>query len=532
MAGIHTGKQKAQRIDLAYHRRTDAFRSWRNYLTVVAVVGALGYAAFGLFAGPAGEVQFTHGPLSAPHAHIDRNCAACHEPFAPIRDDSLLSQWPKIANRLFGSPAKAESWGRVSDAKCTTCHQETLGHHGQLSKAEDISSCASCHIEHRGRDVDVALSSDKSCLRCHDKLDDHRLPLTAELVSAGGAEPIASHVGRFYDDHPEFRSLKPVAGALTADPGTLKTFSHAQHLGLGIFFNEEGKKPSEEGVLKKWSYVDKTLGTIQKPAGESEDALIQLNCQSCHQPDAGLATKRGGQASSAGEFMSPVTFARHCSGCHQRDLPKGVSHGLTAGEVASQLKVSLAEEMSKGELKAGPDKQAPGPGLGIGPQLKALAAIDLSSEAFKARREDTRLRCGKCHQMNPAEPDALPQVKPASIPATWLAHGRFNHAAHTTIKCDDCHGGAAKSQKGDDVSIENKNSCVNCHRPANSGVPGSGARHECGLCHVFHVGPENYGTTSGSSSLSLLREMPRSRGLARRNTEQATEVVRGILAVK
>lgn len=512
MAGIHTGKQKAQRIDLAYHRRTDPFRSWRNYLTVVAIVAALGYAAFGLFAGPAGEVQFTHGPVSAPHAHIDRNCGACHEPFAPIRNDSLFSQWPKLANKLFGSPKSVESWGRVSDAKCMTCHTETLGHHDHLSKAEDITSCASCHIEHRGRDADVALSTDTSCLRCHDKLDDHRLPPTAELKSAGGAEPIAAHVGRFYDDHPEFRSLK-------TDPGTLWTFSHAQHLGKGI--SKEGSKVPP----MKWKDLA-GVGEIVKPAGASEDDEVQLNCQSCHQPDLGLAPKAGGRGTKAGEFMAPVAFAKHCAGCHQRDLPKGVAHGVVAGEVVKQLKVALADEMARGELKTGADKQPPGPGLGVGPQLKALAAIDISSEVFKGRQSDAQQKCAKCHQYQPATGDALPEIQPPAIPAAWLAHGRFNHAAHTTIKCDDCHGGAAKSQTGKDVSIENKGSCVNCHRPANSGVPGSGARHECGLCHVFHVGPSTYGATATSTPLSLLREMPRQGG------GDARDVARGILAVK
>ncbi len=97
------------------------------------------------------------------------------------------------------------------------------------------------------------------------------------------------------------------------------------------------------------------------------------------------------------------------------------------------------------------------------------------------------------------------------------------------MKCEDCHGGAAKSQSGKDVSIENKGSCVNCHRPANSGVPGSGARHECGLCHVFHVGPGSYGELSVATPLTLLRERARGDGAG---GENAREVARGILAVK
>lgn len=371
--------------------------------------------------------------------------------------------------------------------------------------------------------MDVALSTDLSCLRCHDKLDDHRLPLSAEVKSAGGSEPIAAHVGRFYDDHPEFRSIKE-----GKDPGTLWTFSHAQHLGKGI---------SKEGSTvppMKWKDVAK-LGTIAKPAGVADDEVVQLDCQSCHVPDSGLAAKAGGRSSKVGEFMAPVSFAKHCAGCHQRDLPKGVSHGLTAGEVVTQLKVSLAEEMAKGELKPGADKKSPGPGMGIGPQLKALGAIDVSSEVFQKRQSDAQNKCAKCHQYEPATGNALPEIQPPAIPSAWLAHGRFNHAAHTTVKCDDCHGQAAKSQSGKDISIENKGSCVNCHRPANSGVPGSGARHECGLCHVFHVGPESYGWVAEKAPLARLRDLPGATSVVGGGGVPGTEARQsalGILAVK
>lgn len=66
------------------------------------------------------------GKLSAAHARLEKNCAACHSGF-----------------------------GGINDADCIACHaldERLLGWPENIFHA-DIGSCASCHPEHLGRDL-------------------------------------------------------------------------------------------------------------------------------------------------------------------------------------------------------------------------------------------------------------------------------------------------------------------------------------------------------------------------------------------
>jgi len=84
-----------------------------------------------------------------------------------------------------------------------------------------------------------------------------------------------------------------------------------------------------------------------------------------------------------------------------------------------------------------------------------------------------------------------------SIPKTprrWLPRSRFDHGAHKTMNCVDCHDALGKSRASRpplagqhwagntrDILIPAIHNCVQCHSSK------SGVRHTCVTCHDFHL---------------------------------------------
>src|SRR5688572_22095619 len=108
-----TGKEKASRIPLDYHRHADSLIRTRLQLAAAATVLALAYVAWGFIA-PSGAAQHSHGAVAAVHATWETQCSACHQDFAPIRDDAALAAWHRS-----GEPVP---WGHAADSKCSACH--------------------------------------------------------------------------------------------------------------------------------------------------------------------------------------------------------------------------------------------------------------------------------------------------------------------------------------------------------------------------------------------------------------------------
>jgi hypothetical protein len=144
-------------------------------------------------------------------------------------------------------------------------------------------------------------------------------------------------------------------------------------------------------------------------------------------------------------------------------------------------------------------------------------------EIFVAYANDGGVSCVKCHDMAgdasavPAEWAALSsqaggaaddatvfRTKPTGIPAgprRWYVNSEFNHDAHRSMNCLECHAAALTSEKTSDIlspdmqwqgfRVDENNqlvaaqrSCVECHHPDNA--EGPGAASNCTECHVFH----------------------------------------------
>jgi cytochrome c2 len=61
-------------------------------------------------------------------------------------------------------------------------------------------------------------------------------------------------------------------------------------------------------------------------------------------------------------------------------------------------------------------------------------------------------RCQQCHYPDRAASaeaaGGLIDVLPASVPAQWLAHGRFDHSSHRHVECRTCHAAAQPAAQG------------------------------------------------------------------------------------
>lgn len=134
-----------------------ANRLYRRALVVLAVVAAVGC---GLLLTPESWRARKHaspGAVAASHAVFEDACGQCH------------SASPSLFSR------------GAADARCVRCHASTA--EGDFTHADHVRAgagdpagttprhqapeCATCHIEHRGRDAALSAVADANCMRCH-----------------------------------------------------------------------------------------------------------------------------------------------------------------------------------------------------------------------------------------------------------------------------------------------------------------------------------------------------------------------------
>lgn len=274
----YTTKIRAKRIELQYFKRLHAFRRWKLILSIaaplVATAWLIAYAARG------DQRIYTSGPLSTAHAMFWTQCSDCHRP--PVGDGAASSEAPARGFFL-----------RVSDQACLACHDGPIHHEAQAFDP----TCASCHVEHKGR-VALAALGDAQCTQCHADLG------TKDRTPS----PFAPKIRDFASSHPEFKVAVRENGAVqrvsldrTAelkDTAQIK-LNHQKHLKVGLKGLEELRAlKGRQGIL------DKREG-------------LQLGCAFCHQPEASRAA------------MQPISYAKHCGpACHPLDVDARLSDAV------------------------------------------------------------------------------------------------------------------------------------------------------------------------------------------------------------
>ena len=96
---------------------------------------------------------------------------------------------------------------------------------------------------------------------------------------------------------------------------------------------------------------------------------------------------------------------------------------------------------------------------------------------------------------------------PVNLPDRYFLNGGFDHHAHRTEECSDCHE-AETSQSSEDLLMPDIGSCRECHMgeaAVESEVPSS-----CAMCHSYHAPsgpvPDDHPDSRPSDNLALLLE--------------------------
>lgn len=488
-----SAKQRVLRIPLDYYKRTTGLERVKWLLSAGVLLVAGVYAAGTVVAwrrhSPLAARQFSPGPVASVHFAWNDRCEACHESGVPLRHDARgidqLTRW--ITGRSTSPRATMER-------RCTACHPGAAHHPSQID-AENLA-CTACHRDHAGRDADLTRVDDGACTSCHRDIARHRR-------SDAEASPASLNIAS-WTDHPEFRSLD------RDDPGRVK-FNHRLHLLPGQYPRDA--KPT---ALKRLSSIDPSYWVVLGyPDDTPPDTVVQLDCAACHEFDASARTRVGGESTgvpSSGAYAQPIRYERHCASCHAADLAVTlpVAGGVARGDMPHGLRPAAIQTYLAGLAvvpRAPPPRLTPPrpiPGRDTDAADANSATIDLSLRLSRAERDLQGLhRCGKCHSFVPETPDAdasdtraplPPDVAPTAIPAVWLRHGNFDHAAHRAVRCVECHAAVAfawdhpNKPPADDAKplIPKIQNCRQCHGQAKESAVG-GVRFDCVTCHRYHA---------------------------------------------
>mgnify|MGYP000848371452 FL=1 len=431
----------------------------------------IGFLLVPLFWSPA-QSPWNTGDVSRGHAYVESDCQKCHSGF----------------------------FQAVQNDDCMTCHHD-IGRHSppEMRMAElDNADCGTCHLEHRGRQVDLADLGSGFCSDCHSDL--------------GGklAETSLRDASDFGEDHPPFQLAlvtNPLLEAVSVDvPDDLVEisgleFSHLRHVGKAVTGRGDSKQ--------------------------------YLQCGACHEPDAG------------GLYMKPVVFEEHCQDCHRLDFdataPSGfIPHGDPA-DIRAKIRGFYATRVLSGEVK---DAEAPRrlrmrrPGARLSSEEAELSRRWVESKVERAERRfyERPGTCDLCHELDPGgASDGGMGVAPVQVQDIWVPGSVFSHGSHAPFACVKCHPGAAVfdpepdsalprpewsmkdsipyelilrepttrvSNEAGDILIPDITVCRECHAGADA-WGGETVPSPCSMCHPFHVrgnGPMGPSVTSGSAA--------------------------------
>jgi hypothetical protein len=417
-----TTKTLAQRIDLDYFKHPHPFRRLRSILSICIPLMALLW--LGWYALARNNRVYSGGKMSSAHAVLTAQCSSCH-----LKEAGSFS-------------------AKATDRSCNTCHSAPLHHANQTF----TPACASCHLEHRGH-LRLAVTADISCTQCH-----------ANLHTTGAATRFTSDITRFNGGHPEFAILRDGG----SDPGTIK-LNHAVHL----------------------------KHNLRGPNG-----LVQLDCDDCHRTVRPQSRWRFGSKQAQDQavaqnalppsmdasraYMSPVTYAKHCIGCHglqfdprfQESVPHDtpeVIHAFLVEKFQQYIPNHPAELRVTAPHRNIPQKPIPPDVRIFTPQQWVTLRVAESEELL------WRKTCAQCHALSFAPNATLPTVAKSNITQRWFPHAVFNHDTHKLLKCVECHAGAPKSQETSDVLLPGIQTCEKCHRGGREAV-----ESRCFECHIYH----------------------------------------------
>jgi hypothetical protein len=405
---------------------------------------------------PAGFDRFwLSGALSSPHQLLGDDCKACHElAFVPVRSEACASCHPRTRHHF---EVARFTFAGFTPTACTGCHSEHRGPTGIVPVTQSL--CADCH-----RDLSVEAS------------------LTTLLNAAD-----------FGSAHPQFRptvvtdpgsgSVQRVALGAAGFPEERSNlaFSHAIHLTrtcevAGVTDVEQLKKVPPE-TLQGCRVLQQARQDLSQEG---------LGCGDCHRPEPG------------GVNMLVPRMQEHCAVCHSHRLefdPSAPERVLPHGkpdEVIAVINDFYAARTLRGRPAVVVEDQPSlrrRPGQGVPAATPPASGPDAAQDAqqIAAKKLDDvfgRSLCGMCHEIiRPAASERGQwEVRPVRVTPFWMPKAQFDHGAHETTPCADCHK-AQTSQTSQEVLMPPIETCRACHlgEHARAMVPST-----CIMCHDYH----------------------------------------------
>ena len=526
----YTTKARAKRINLDYFMQSHPLRRWRTVLSIgLPVVAAVWLAVYAV----RGDHRlYTSGPVATAHAMFGTQCADCHAPaaraaglapstafFLPVSDRTCsvchdgpvhhASQphTPACASCHFEHKGRARLSG-LAERECTQCHARLATKDGRPSTfAAHIAGFGSGHPEFA---VNVPRVEGTARVR----LDDTSPPRDAAQIKLNHAVHLKPALQGIDDVKARTGTLgvverdgKPALGCtychrLDAQRVSMQPISFARHCMVCHPLDVDARLADAVAPHDTPALVHAYLRTTLIEAFEQ--------CQALKTPSSDASGKLPKQCSDLGLVVAAAAP-------DEADAPRGRRLGRAPAETPPpdtprRLGRAPADEPSDTPRRLGraPD-DAPPPDtprrLGRPPSADESDAD--RPRGLRARGGDTdtttpsapassasaldwaatqlggmqkvmfRQKCEFCHILTQPGAD-LPLVAPTAIPARWLPHSVFDHGAHRSLTCTECHGHATKSTVTADVLLPSVSVCRECHREA------GGARAACVECHLYH----------------------------------------------
>ncbi|MBK7951699.1 MAG: hypothetical protein IPK00_23785 [Deltaproteobacteria bacterium] len=287
------------------------------------------------------------------------------------------------------------------------CHHD-IGRHAPpaLAMAElDEAACASCHLEHRGRDIDLADLG----LGCPNRHAD----LAARLP-----ETTLRDTSDFGTDHPAFKLSVIKDPTRPAESST--TPRARRRMGL---------------VFDHLHHVGRAVSGRAVSGGSGEKQYLQ--CGACHQPDAGGLCEADRVRAALPGLPSPRLRPGRALDLH---APR--RSGRRARAFAGCIR-SACWRGREGSA-APPRLRLRRPGSVLTPEAELSRRwVQSKVDAAERRFYDRPGTCATCHALRPGEAsDGGMGVAPVQLQTVWVPGSTFSHASHAPFACVKCHPAA------------------------------------------------------------------------------------------
>lgn len=348
------------------------------------------------------------GKLTAAHAAFDADCNKCHVPFGGIPDTSCLSCHQDLADQI----------------------ARKVGFHATVTS----STCASCHVDHRGRGASIIPALPKRF--------DHRV---TTFPLAGAHATLACE-----KCHAGSGSQRHWAGMPTRCESC-----HPDAVHKGAYGSACEKCHRTDG----WTPTIRTLQNHTTPITGGHAALA---CIDCHK---------------SGQHLTPK---QSCSQCHREQ------HGGTKVEcsvchnVVAWNQADFVHDFCPCKL---PGKHQTAPCLACHPAFKFKPTpFECAACHDKERPHEPLGACSRCHSALSWKTPSFDHDKRTKFPLA---------GKHLLLGCENCHTTSHTTKRSFRVP---KHECVDCHKVPEHGDFGACSR--CHTTAGFEPSSFDHGTTA------------------------------------